>query len=159
MLPFRFISIAFLFLIAFSDFRNRMIPVIFLAAEAVLSLILGYQVTGIPVLKWTVINFLLIAIQMGVLLIWLKMKDSESAHLLSKFGAGDLFMMAIAAINFSTLNYLLFIITISILTLTYWLLKNILTKVKDPALPFAGFLAAGLLIVRILGIAGVKYEF
>lgn len=155
----RFISVIVLFLIAFCDFKSRMIPVVFLSGEAVLSLILGYEATGMVVMKWTAINFVITVIQLGVLLIWVKTKDAESANLLTKFGAGDVFMMAIAAINFSTLNYLLFIIAISIFTLTYWLLKNILTKVKDPALPFAGFLAAGLMIVRILEITGVNMNY
>jgi len=144
------ISLFFLFLIVLSDFKTRQIPIICLIGETIASLCLGFNLIGTTLLRNTITNFIIIGFQFLLLWIWFKTKDRKlSSDLWSKFGKGDLFLLGISAINLSALNYLLFTMLVSVTSIVAWLGISFIQKNKDQTIPFAGFLAAGLIILRI----------
>ena len=144
------ISLLFLLLIVFSDFKTRQIPIICLIGETIASLCLGFNLIGMSLLRSTMTNFGIIGFQFLVLCVWFKTKRGKLDNTLwSKFGKGDLFMLAISAINFSALNYLLFTMLVSVTSIIAWLGVSFIHRNKDQTIPFAGFLALGLIILRI----------
>ncbi len=148
-------SLAFLLLIAISDIKTRQIPVIYLLGETIVSLCLGYNLIGMSILKGIITNFVIITFQILVLWGWVKIKERKSGNSLwSRFGKGDLFMLGISALNFSALNYLFFTIFVSLASIIIWIGFLTIRKIKDQTIPFAGFLAAGIMILRILQMAG-----
>lgn len=145
------ISLVFLILIALSDIKTRQIPIIYLLGETIASLCLGYNLIGMSILKSTITNFVIITIQILMLWGWIKIREGKLGNSLwSKFGKGDFFMLAILAINLSALNYLLFTIFISLISIMIWVGFSAIRKIKDQTIPFAGFLAMGIMILRIL---------
>ena len=154
------ISVAFLFLILYSDSKTRQIPITYLLAETILSLCLGFMQISISLFRSTITNLMIIGIQIFVLWFWLKTKNAPlRKNLWSSFGKGDLFMLGILAINFSALNYLFFTIFLSIISILIWLGTSTIWKNMDQTIPFAGFLAAGLLVFRILRILGIGVNY
>ena len=144
------ISLGFLFLIVFSDFKTRQIPIICLLGETIASLCLGINLIGTSLLRNTITNFVIIGFQFLILWVWIKTKKGElGISLWSKFGKGDLFMLGISAINLSALNYLLFTMVVSFASIIVWLGISFVQKNKEQTIPFAGFLAIGLIILRI----------
>jgi hypothetical protein len=155
MLFIQLISLMLLIFIAVTDFMTRQIPVVLLIAESVCSLVIGYFIIDNLLSKALAINLLIVGFQILSLWIWLKLKENESVHILwSRFGKGDLFMLAIAAINFSPMNYLLFIILICILSLIIKAGYSIFQRSSINTIPFAGYLASGLFVCRIFQISG-----
>lgn len=145
------ISLLFLLLIALKDIKYRLIPVIFLWGEALASFVLGYGHTGITVIKTTFINMAIVLFQVLLLWGWFRIKERNAdINFWSNFGLGDLFMLAIAAINFSTLNYIFFTIMISIISILIWMVMTSINKNQNKTIPFAGFLAVGLMVLRII---------
>lgn len=154
------ISLVFLILIATSDFRTRQIPVLYLLGEIIVSAYLAYNLIGSSIVKVTIVNFVLVSLQILMLWLWIKTKKGESGKgLWSKFGKGDLFMLAVLALNLSALNYLLFTIFVSFGSIVIWLGISALRKMRNQTIPFAGFIAAGLMIIRIIQITGNKVIF
>jgi hypothetical protein len=154
------ISVAFLLLIGLSDIKARQIPIVLLLGETVISFCLGYHLIGTLIMMNTLTNFAIIGFQMLILWVWIKIKtDKTGESLWSKFGKGDLFMLAILAINLSALNYLFLTIIVSSASIILWLGISTIRKIKDQTIPFAGFLAAGLMIIRILQMTGDRIVF
>jgi hypothetical protein len=154
------ISMAFLVLIALSDIKSRQIPIIYLLGESIASFSLSYNLIGTSIVKSAITNFGIIAFQILMLWVWIKTKEgNKEISLWSKFGKGDLFILAISAINLSALNYLFFTIFVSIATIIIWAVFSLLRKIKDQTIPFAGFLAAGLMVLRILQLTGYGVNF
>ena len=58
-------------------------------------------------------------------------------------------MLAISAINFSALNYLFFNMVVCIISIIEWLVISLIQKNKDQTIPFAGYLAVGLIFLRL----------
>lgn len=153
-------SLTFLVLIALSDIKSRQIPIIYLLGESIASFCLGYSLIGTSILKSTITNFGLITFQILILWVWIKIKEGRMGNnLWSKFGKGDLFMLATSAINLSALNYLFFTILVSLTSIIIWVGFLTLSKIKDRTIPFAGFLATGLMILRILQLTGNGVNF
>ena len=149
------ISLVLLFLIALSDIRTRQIPIFYLLGETIASSYLGYLLIGTTLLKCTITNLVIITFQILMLWGWIKIKGGKSGNSLwSKFGKGDLFMLAISAINLSALNYLFFTILMSLSSIIIWIGFSAIPKIKGQTIPFAGFLAVGLMILRILQLSG-----
>jgi len=145
------ISFAFLILIAFTDIKNRQIPIIYLLGETISSFYLGYILIGALILKCAITNFLIMTFQILLLWVYIKLKYGKLGNSRwSKFGKGDVFMLAISAINLSALNYLFFIVFVSITSILIWLGFSTIRKINDQTIPFAGFLAVGLMAIRIL---------
>ena len=154
------ISLFFLFLIVLSDFKTRQIPIIYLIGETIASLCLGFNLIGTSLLRSTITNFVIIGFQFLVLWVWIKTKKGELGdNLWSKFGKGDLFMLAISAINLSALNYLLFTMIVSVSSIIAWLGISFIQKNKEQTIPFAGFLAVGLIILRIFLLSGTRINY
>ena len=148
-------SLVFLFLIALSDIKTRQIPIIYLLGETISSSCLGYNLIGMPLIKGTIINLAIISFQILMLGGWIKIREGNSGNnLWSKFGKGDLFMLAVSAINFSALNYLFFTIFVSLVSIIIWMGCLTIQKIKNTTIPFAGFLAAGIMILRIFQLTG-----
>lgn len=147
-------SLFFLSLVVFSDIKSRQIPIIYLLGETIVSVWLGYDFIGISIMKSTIINFAVITFQILILFGWNKIREGRSGNFWAKFGKGDLFMLAITAINLSALNLLLFIVLVSLTSLIIWIGLTSLLKMKDKTIPFAGFLALGLMLLRILQLTG-----
>ena len=144
------ISLFFLLLIVFSDFKTRQIPIIWLIGETIASLCLGFNLIGTSLLRTMSTNFVILAIQFLVLWVWIKTKRGKLGNSLwSRFGKGDLFMLAISAINFSALNYLFFNMVVCIISIIEWLVISLIQKNKDQTIPFAGYLAVGLIFLRL----------
>lgn len=145
------VSIAFLFLIALTDIKTRQIPIIFLTTETIASFFLSYNLIGCSIWKDTIINFSLILFQILSLWCWIKISQGKLSNgLWSKFGKGDVFMLGISAINLSTLNFLSFTIVICITSILIWVGLTTIGKFNDRTIPFAGFMALGLMTIRIL---------
>lgn len=154
------ISLTFLILITLSDIKTRQIPIVYLLGETIASFCLSYNINGTLMIKSAITNFAIIVFQILMLWVWVKTKEGKMGNgIWSKFGKGDLFMLAISAINLSALNYLFFTIFVSIATIIIWMGFSILRKIKDQTIPFAGFLAAGLMILRILQLTGNDVNF
>lgn len=149
------ISLAFLLMIILSDIKTRQIPVIYLLVETIASFCLGYSLIGMSIMKVLTTNLLIITFQILILWGWIKIKGGKSGNCLwSKFGKGDLFMLAISAINLSALNYLFFTIFVSLTSIIIWIGFLTIWKVKNQTIPFAGCLAVGIMVLRILQITG-----
>ena len=149
------ISLVFLFLIAVSDIKRRLIPIIYLLVETIVSLSIGYNLIGMSIMKSTITNLVIITFQIMILWGWIKIRGGNSGNSLwSKFGKGDLFMLAISAINLSALNYLFFTIFVCIVSIIIWIGFLTIQKIKNQTIPFAGFLAVGIMILRIFQITG-----
>ena len=154
------ISLIFLILIALSDFKNRQIPIAYLLGETIVSFCLGYSLIGVLILKCAVTNFMIITFQILILWGYIKIEYHKSdKSLWAKFGKGDVFMLAISALNLSALNYLLFIILMSFMSLIIWSGFIKMWKISNSTIPFAGFIAIGLMILRILMIIGCEMNF
>ena len=154
------ISLAFLILIALSDIKSRQIPIIYLLGETIASFCLGYGLIGVLVMKYAITNFVIITFQILLLWVYIKLKNGKlGKSLWSNFGKGDVFMLAISALNLSALNYLLFIIIVSITSIIIWLGFTKIRKFNDQTIPFAGFLAMGLMTLRILQLTGSGINF
>ena len=148
-------SLVFLLLITVSDIKTRLIPIVYLLAETIVSLSIGYNLIGMSIMKSTITNLVIITFQIMMLLGWIKIRGGKSGNSLwSKFGKGDLFMLAVSAINLSALNYLFFTICVCIISIIIWFGFLTIQKIKNHTIPFAGFLAAGIMILRILQITG-----
>jgi|GEM_PF-1884812 len=155
-----FMSAAFLLLILFSDVTKRRIPLIYLIGEAMLSLCIVFCFKGLSALKPIMMNFVVVAVQLLMLRIWIKMRNSKSQEgLWSKFGEGDLVMLIISAINFSMLNFLSFVIVTSLFAIIIFMGASAAGMTKGKTIPFAGFLAAGLILIRICQLFGNRLIF
>ena len=149
------ISLIFLLLITLSDIKTRQIPIIYLLGETIASAYLGYNQIGAFIIKSTIINLAIISFQILMLWGWIKIREGNSGNnFWSKFGKGDLFMLAISAINLSALNYLFFTIFVSLVSIIIWIGFLTIRKIKNQTIPFAGFLAVGIMILRILQLTG-----
>lgn len=148
-------SLSFLSLIAFSDVKSRQIPIIYLLGETVASFWMGYNLIGISVMKSILTNFGIITFQLLILWGWNILREGRSGNnLWSKFGKGDLFMLAIVAINLSMLNLLFFIVIMCITSIITWIGLSNLFRMKDKTIPFAGFLAFGMMLLRFFQLTG-----
>jgi len=148
-------SLTFLLLIAISDIKTRKIPILYLMGETIASFCLGYNLIGISILKSTITNFVIITFQILMLWGWVKIKGGKSENSLwSKFGKGDLFMLAISAINLSAMNYLFFTIFVCLTSIIVWIGYTAIRKTKNQMIPFASFIALGIMVLRILQLAG-----
>lgn len=154
------ISLVFLVLIVMSDIKTRQIPIVFLLGESAASLCLGYNQLGASIFKTIVTNILILGFQIFILWVWIRTKERNAGNgLWSKFGKGDLVMLAIVAINFSAMNYLVFILIACLGSIIIWVGLSLIQKFKDQTIPFAGFLAGGLMILRILLLTGTKVNY
>jgi hypothetical protein len=148
-------SLVFLLLIVLSDIKTRQIPIIYLLGETIASFCLGYNLIGTTIIKSTFINLAIISFQILILWGWIKIREGNSGNnLWLKFGEGDLFMLAILAINLSALNYLFFVILASLISIIIWVGFSRMRNFKNQTIPFAGFLAVETIILRILQMTG-----
>ena len=148
-------SLTFLLLIALSDIKTRQIPIIFLWGETIASFYLGYNLIGISIMKSTITNFVIITFQILMLWGWIKIIGGKSGNnLWSKFGKGDFFMLAISAINLSAMNYLFFTIFVCLTSIIIWIGFTSIQKIKNQTIPFASFIAIGIMVLRIIQLAG-----
>ncbi len=149
------ISVGFLASILVSDINTRRIPIVFLIGEAIISLSLRYSQIEFSFLKELTLNYVTIGIQVLIIWFWIRfMEDRSEKGLWSYFGEADLFMLAILAVNLSPLLYLLVTTVTCITASIVWMIISLMNKRRVQTVPFAGFLAGGLIIIRILEMTG-----
>lgn len=149
------VSLSFLSLITFSDIKSRQIPIIYLLGETIVSFLIGYHLIGMGVVKNTIVNLVIITFQLSILWGWNIIREGKSGnHLWTRFGKGDFFMLTIIAINLSSLNLLLFIVIVCLISLIFWIGFSYLWEIKNTTIPFAGFLSIGMIFLRVLQLTG-----
>lgn len=149
------VSLSFLSLITYSDIKSRQIPIIYFLGETIVSVWSGYNLIGMALVKNTIINLIIITLQLSIVGGWIMLRGGKSGNTFwTKFGQGDLFMLAIIAINLSALNFLMFIVLVCLISLIFWVGFSYLYKRKDETIPLAGFLSIGMMFLRILQLTG-----
>ncbi|GET34221.1 hypothetical protein PbJCM13498_30840 [Prolixibacter bellariivorans] len=142
------LSVLFLLLIAVSDFRTREIPVLFLLAAFLLSAGIRYLLVGKELFWEGPVNLVAIGLQVFVLWAWIRFGKKNTGELFSGFGPADVVMLIIIGVNFTLAGYLVFISLASFLTLLVWIIVTKVRKSGEASVPFAGFLAIGLIIYQ-----------
>ncbi|WP_159103389.1 hypothetical protein [Prolixibacter bellariivorans] len=89
-----------------------------------------------------------IGLQVFVLWAWIRFGKKNTGELFSGFGPADVVMLIIIGVNFTLAGYLVFISLASFLTLLVWIIVTKVRKSGEASVPFAGFLAIGLIIYQ-----------
>ena len=136
-------------LIAYQDFTERSVMWILFPALAIIGLVLNH--TDTDHLQWVhmTVNFLFIAIQLGLLwLILLLFKNKPGFALSNKIGIGDILFFFASACFFTVEQYFLYHILSLVCALVVFVLFNTVRKVRT--IPLAGLQSILLLIVKLV---------
>jgi hypothetical protein len=123
-------------IIVYQDLKERMIDWYIFPLVGLLGLYINYREHPFSVFYDTVINCFIVAIILGILYLYTKvvLKVSFSAA----FALGDVFILGILAISFSSL-YFLVVLPFSIIA--SFLLHFFLRKSNKETVPLAGYIA------------------
>lgn len=148
----KIVTIFFLLLVIYQDFRVRMItwwyiPLLFLG---LLFISLQHVLFG-ELLKYFIINTSFILLQMIVLTIFYTIKKRKLTNIINKYiGLGDILFFLVLCVGFSPVNFIIFIVSGLILTIICFSIYGIASKKKEYRIPLAGMLAVFLCVVFII---------
>ena len=140
-------------LIAFQDFRHRaiswfLIPILFV----------GFVFVALQTSAWEdywkelVFNLCVIIIQLVLLTMYMSVKNKKFVNIVnSSLGIGDILFFVVLAVVFSPVNFIVFYIASTILTLVGYGLFIIIKKEKTE-IPLAGAMASMLLLLMVLNV-------
>lgn len=143
--------------VAIQDFKFFAISWGWLPILAILAILEGLNVLPASILVQDyMMSFIFLFFQMLILTFWFSLRERRWVNIsLSVLGLGDILFLFILIFFFSFANYVLFVIGASfMISIGYVLYQNI-AKFPEKKIPFAGGLAALLVVVKVLSVAGV----
>lgn len=143
-----------LLLVVFQDFRERRISWILIP---LLGSVFAFQSISQNSLNHTSHNFIFnlsfIAFQLGVLTIYISVKNRALTNILDKYiGIGDILFFLVVCLAFSPLNFIIFFTGSILFTLIAFIIYNIVFKKPVKDIPLAGAMS-----LALLGCFIVKY--
>ncbi len=144
--------IGLLILISFQDFKKReiswvLIPLAFIAfiAKGVRS------IDNEVMVKNTVLNFAFIAIQILFLTLYMSIKNKRPVNILNEYiGLGDVLFFVVLCTAFSPINFILFYLLSTIITLILAIGYRTLSKKELSEIPLAGAMASILMVLMVI---------
>ena len=134
-------SLLLLFIVAFFDFKDRSIPVLLLIILSIIILINKFFSQPIEY-YYVLINIVILAIQLVLMMGWLKWRKREVNFFKEAFGWGDVWMLAITTIYFTPYNFVWFVFVSAFVSLIYAFIFKAIKKSEDGFLiPFAGIVS------------------
>jgi hypothetical protein len=140
-------------IIVFQDFKQReiswlLIPTLFAAFVGKALLVIGINST---LITNTFLNVGFVLIQLVMLTLYMSIKNKKLVSIVNTYlGIGDILFFIVLCVAFSPLNYIVFYLASTILTLIGFLFYNIISKKATSEIPLAGAMAAVLLILMIV---------
>lgn len=145
-------------LIAWFDFKYRYIPVVLLIIEPLLVFSYYNWVSEIPLYTTFIsVNIALILLNISILFVWFRWFRDYNSFFDNVLGWGDVIMFMIAALFFSPLNYLLFIVISGLAGGIVHFLPTLKIRAKgdnSALIPLAGIMATLLIGVQIIHSVG-----
>jgi hypothetical protein len=158
------IILVFLLLaIAYQDLRHHSVQWILIALAGAVNVVAGVRaLSPSEVLTYTIMNLVFIAINIGVLAVYLAVRFKASLrNMFSQYiGIGDvLFWMALTPL-FSVFNFIYFhLLSLLVSLILFLLLRLFFTSLKKSAIPLAGLQALFYIQVFIAVWCGWDYDF
>jgi len=143
---------AVLFLIAAQDFQYRKIPVWMLIILIIINSFRNYLMIGWEALVYYTISNMLAGLSL-FMLVWLYYvaKTGKIINILdSQIGTGDVILIMILGTGFSTLNFLLFLVSCFLFTLFLTLIKKMIYPENNQTIPLAGYLSLWYLLILFI---------
>ncbi|OFY82845.1 MAG: hypothetical protein A3F72_01805 [Bacteroidetes bacterium RIFCSPLOWO2_12_FULL_35_15] len=140
-------------IVVFQDFKHRqiswlLIPTIFVAFVGKALLVIGVNSSLIINTIW---NSTFILIQIVLLTVYMSIKNKKLVNIVNTYlGIGDVLFFIVLCAAFSPVNYIVFYLASTLLTLIGFLFYNIISKKATREIPLAGAMAGGLLILIIV---------
>lgn len=143
--------------VAWFDFKDRSIPVLLLLGLLGLCLfqLLSQKDTG--VFFNLGINWIILLINIGLLIVWFKIRKKDLSFFKDVFGWGDFLMLVLASFFFTPVYYILFLLGASITGLSVGLLIKLLFDNAKQGIPFAGVIAIILIATHICNVLGYSF--
>ena len=137
------LCMAALIVVAFQDFRERMIswylvPLLFalFAWNALFNTSFRDVATGF------LVNLAFTAFQLLILTIYFSIKSRKPVNIINSWlGIGDVLLLAVLCVAFSPINYLIFYIASLLITIAGFIIYKVLFKGRSATIPLAGAMA------------------
>jgi hypothetical protein len=145
--------IVLLILISFQDFKERQISWYLIPLTFIAFLVRAMNNGATDgLIQGTLLNVAFIALQLLLLTIYMSIKNKKMVNIVNEYlGLGDVLFFIVLCVAFSPINFIVFYLLSTFITLISFIAYRILSKKATVEIPLAGAMASILIVLMLTG--------